>query len=495
MIELLVEQPSDKENNQLDEKHKIILVGSFLVAILYDFLFYDKMTGASYPIFIFFMYTLMYKKIKNFLAKRWYFEGFLMLTILILSLTYLFFSNQVLRMINSILIPALFVAHILLITEKNRYGWFRMGFLQDILRGILVWPFVHILNLFHVIPKLTVEDNELTKNSVIKKVMVGIIFSLPVLVIVIALLSSADLVFGNMVKQIFSNIGFADIIIHTLLIGFITILTFSFFWGLTYSTRAQVPYRNIDPKLDVISVLTGLCLLNIVYGVFSYIQFAYLFGSIFNLLPEGFTYAEYARRGFFELVVVAIVNVAIVLGSLNLTKVAGIRSVKAFKILNCGLLVSTLVMLFSSFFRMYSYEEVYGYTYLRVFTHEFMLMLFFMLGITLYRVWSNKLNLAKWYIVISLISYVIVNYINVDVFIAQKNMERYYKTGKIDVIYLSEMSYDTTSYLKELTNSQNLLISAEAQKAIEARNKTLAVEEKWQSYNLSKQRAASLLNK
>ena len=351
------------------------------------------------------------------------------------------------------------------------------------------------MNLFHVVPKLIMRENKLIKNSIIKKVMVGVIYSLPILVIVIALLSSADLVFGNMVKQVFGNVRFVDIIVHTLRIGFIKIMAFSFFWGVTYSTRTQAAYQNIEPKLDVVSVLTGLCLLNIVYGVFSYIQFAYLFGSVFNLLPEGLTHAEYARRGFFEMVVVAIVNMAIVVGSLKFTKITGESSGKVFKILNCGLIISTLVMLLSSFSRMYLYEEVYGYTYLRVFTHEFMLMLFIMLGVTLYRMWSNKLNLVKWYIVISLVSYVMVNYINVDVFIAQKNMERYYRTGKIDVIYLSEMSYDTTPYLEELTTSSDARISVTAKKAIENRKKALALEGQWQSYNLSKQLAIGVLNK
>jgi hypothetical protein len=252
--------------------------------------------------------------------------------------------------------------------------------------------------------------------------------------------------------------------------------------------------QNTVPKLDVVSVLTGLCLLNMVYSVFCYIQFSYLFSSVFSLLPEGFTYAEYARRGFFELIAVAIVNVAIVLGSLNFTKLTGVHLSKAFKILNCGLIVSTLVMLLSAFFRMYLYEEVYGYTYLRVFTHLFMLMLFFLLVVTLYRVCLGKLNLAKWYIVIGLTSYVLVNYLNVDVFIAAKNMELYYKTGTIDINYLSDMSYDTTLYLKELTRSPNVRLSSQAQAVIKQRETALVTEGKWQSYNLSKQRAVELLN-
>lgn len=494
MVEF-VEQVSDDDYEQLNKKNGFILVLSLLVAVLYDVLFYDKIAGISYPIFIILLYAVMYQNMRKFLLKRWCFQCFLTLPVLALSLTYLFYSNQVLRTINSLLIPVMLVAHILLITEKKQYDWFRWGFSKDILHGLLVRPVAHISKIVHLIPKLTGKDNERTKYSIIKRVLVGIFLSLPVLVIVIALLSSADLVFSNIVDKALSNINFADIINQMLLIGFITVLAGSYLWGLTYSARDQVCCQDVNPKLDEVGVLTGLCLLNIVYGVFSYIQFAYLFGSLSNLLPEGFTYAEYARRGFFELVVVAIVNVAIVLGSLNLTKISGVLPGRIFKILNGGLVASTLVMLFSSFVRMYLYEEVYGYTYLRVFTHEFMLMLFFMLCITLYRVWSGKLNLAKWYIVISLISYVLVNYINVDVFIAQKNMERYYKTGLIDVDYLAGMSYDTTPYLEELTEAPNALLATSAQKAIAVRQRELALEGNWQSYNLSKQRAIDLLNK
>jgi hypothetical protein len=490
-----IEQVTDEEPEQLNKKNGFILVLSLLVAVLYDVLFYDKIAGISYPIFIILLYTVMFQKMRKFMLKKWCFQCFLTLPVLALSLTYLFYSNQVLRTINSLLIPVMLVAHILLITEKKRYEWFRWGFSKDILHGLLVRPIAHISEIVHLIPKLTRKNNELTKNSIIKRIIVGIFFALPVLVIVTALLSSADLVFGIIVNKALSNINIADILKQILLIGAITVLAGSYIWGLTYSEREQVSCQDVNRNLDEVSVLTGLCLLNIVYGVFSYIQFAYLFGSLSNLLPEGFTYAEYARKGFFELVVVAIVNVAIVLGSLNFTKISGVLPGRIFKILNGGLVASTLVMLFSSFVRMYLYEEVYGYTYLRVFTHEFMIMLFFMLCITLYRVWSGKLNLAKWYIVISLISYVLINYINADVFIAQRNMERYYKMGSIDVDCLADMSYDTTPYLEELTKCPNPLLAASAQKAIAVRQRELAVAGNWQSYNFSKHRAINLLNK
>ena len=368
MVEF-AEKLSDKDQGKLDKKNGSILILSLLVAVLYDFLFYEKVAGLSYPIFIIVLYAVMYQKKKEDSLKGECFQWFLTLTVLALAFTYLLNSNQVLETMNSILIPVIFVAHILLITEKRQYDWFRCGFLKDIFHGLLIRPVEHVPKIVHLIPELMGRDNELTKDSIIKRVLVGIVFSLPVLGAVITLLSSADLMFGKLVNEVLSDVHFSDIIKQTLLIGFIAVLAGSYLWGLTYSTRERVLGRDVDRKMDEVSILTGLCLLNIVYGVFSYIQFAYLFGGLSNLLPEGFTYAEYARRGFFELVVAATVNVAIVLGSLNLTKISGVLSDRIFKILNSGLVVSTLVMLFSSFVRMHLYEEVFGYTYLRVFTH------------------------------------------------------------------------------------------------------------------------------
>lgn len=54
-----------------------------------------------------------------------------------------------------------------------------------------------------------------------------------------------------------------------------------------------------------------MTVLNIIYAIFCFIQISYLFTKM--TLPEGFTYAEYARQGFFELMIVTFINFAIIL--------------------------------------------------------------------------------------------------------------------------------------------------------------------------------------
>ena len=48
-----------------------------------------------------------------------------------------------------------------------------------------------------------------------------------------------------------------------------------------------------------------------VYLAYLFSQLAYFVGGFSGILPEGFTRAEYARRGFFEMTCLAGVNLAL----------------------------------------------------------------------------------------------------------------------------------------------------------------------------------------
>lgn len=102
------------------------------------------------------------------------------------------------------------------------------------------------------------------------------------------------------------------------------------------------------------------------------IQFSYLFGSLTDGLPRDFTFAQYARKGFFELVAVTLINLVLLTGNMYFVKASGKKLDRAVKILNTILVMSTFIMLLSAHFRMSLYEDAYGFTYLRVLTHAFM---------------------------------------------------------------------------------------------------------------------------
>jgi len=131
--------------------------------------------------------------------------------------------------------------------------------------------------------------------------------------------------------------------------------------------------------LDPVVLLTILVLINAIYAVFSFVQFAYLFGGNSFVMPSSFTYSEYARRGFAELVVVSIINFALLVFGITFVRKESRRFFIAVKSLLTMLVIATFVILASAFYRMVVYENAYGFTYLRIFVQAFMVMVFFCL--------------------------------------------------------------------------------------------------------------------
>ena len=162
------------------------------------------------------------------------------------------------------------------------------------------------------------------------------------------------------------------------------------------------------------------------------IQFSYLYGGDNIALPANFTYAEYARKGFFELAAVTFINFIIVLSCLKYIKKDNKRLLKIANLLLTVLVAFTLNMLFSANFKLTLYEAAFGYTFLRVSVHLFMLLLFILCLVVAAGIWYRKIPIVKSIIVITIIMYTIINYLNIDGFIARKNIERYNETGKLD---------------------------------------------------------------
>jgi ABC-type multidrug transport system fused ATPase/permease subunit len=236
----------------------------------------------------------------------------------------------------------------------------------------------------------------------------------------------------------------------------------------------------IDPTV----LLTILSLLNIVYIIFAVIQFAYLFGGNTFILPSSFTYAEYARRGFFELIVVTVINFAILFFSITFVKKESRKASTIF----------TFILLISAFYRMVLYEMAYGYTYLRIFVQAFMILLFVLFIINLVYVWYSKMPIISAYILCSLILFVILNFANVDVIIARNNINRYYSTGEIDVNYLEGLSCDAVAETARLLDCKDEEIVTQVKDYFEREKEILAEQSDWQSYNLSKIKAQKILD-
>ncbi|MBM3705943.1 MAG: DUF4173 domain-containing protein, partial [Actinobacteria bacterium] len=98
--------------------------------------------------------------------------------------------------------------------------------------------------------------------------------------------------------------------------------------------------------------------------------------------------------------------------------------------------------------------------------------------------------------------YIIMNFSNIDSIIAKNNINRYFETGQIDMVYLKGLSYDASSEIQKLLLSvENSSDEKEKQMADEIleyfkeRRSDLKNQKSWQSFNISKYKAGQIFDK
>ncbi len=216
-------------------------------------------------------------------------------------------------------------------------------------------------------------------------ILLGIVIVIPVLVIILPLLSSADAGFQSLMSDLTGNL--ADYISNHLLVIFVRVLfavPVSFYlFGLIFG---GIHGRNTDRfqeeklletggqlrKVPDAAICTALLIVCLIYCLFMAIQGRYLFSAFNGMLPEGFTYSEYARRGFFELCQIGVWNLIFtwLAGACSRTDRRGHRGLGFLTVL---LSVLTLLLLVTAVSKMGMYISVYGLTVYRILPLIFML--------------------------------------------------------------------------------------------------------------------------
>ena len=291
--------------------------------------------------------------------------------------------------------------------------------------------------------------------------LIGILIFLPLFVVVIRLLISADLAFEHFVGKIFNYISIENVIIYT--IQFIIGIPVAFYlFGLIYGNVKgryidKITIESVDkaaniikiaPKIAIYSILT---LFNVIYFLFFAVQTAYLFSAFSGNLPKIFTYAEYARRGFFELCGVTGINLGVLIFSHLTVKRESGENPKVLRIETIIISLFTILLITTALSKMVMYISAYGLTQLRVFTSWFMILLFFIFTVICVRQFK-KFNSAKFIIIGFALMFVVLSYGNVDGLIAKYNINRY-EAGTLstfDIDMVTDLSDAAVPYIYDM---------------------------------------------
>jgi len=280
----------------------------------------------------------------------------------------------------------------------------------------------------------------------------GILLAALLLLLFGALLVAADAIFERLVIDIF-GFDLAEVFSHLILITFFAWITAGVLWA---GLMARVPENVAVPRprvlsLGIVEVGIVLGLLDLMFLTFVVIQVRYLFGGAGRVAATaGLTYAEYARRGFFELVTVTALALPLLLIAHWLLRVENRAHEHLFKAL-AGIMVALLfVVVASALQRMYLYEQEFGLTELRLYSTVFMVwistvLLWFVL--TVMR--SRRDRFAFGSLLAGFAAIFAINAMNPDAIIASTNIDRMEQGCRFDAYYLTTLSADAAPVLVE----------------------------------------------
>jgi hypothetical protein len=184
------------------------------------------------------------------------------------------------------------------------------------------------------------------------------------------------------------------------------------------------------------------------FALFVIIQFQYFFGAAANIGVQGYSYSEYARRGFGELVAVAFCSLLLFLGLSAIVKRQNNAQRWGFSGLGIGMVLMVGVMLVSAFQRLLLYEAAFGSSRLRMYTHIFMIWLGVLLAVVLVLEILRRERFFPLAALLATIAFAVtLALINVDGSIVRQNVARASQGKGLDVAYLASLSPDSVPAL------------------------------------------------
>ncbi len=302
--------------------------------------------------------------------------------------------------------------------------------------------------------------NKSNKTKKLKEVAIGIAVALPLCVIAIVLLVLSDDAFSSLLNKLLLNVelsfNFASVVPSLLMSAILFPFVASFSFSIKNSKNKNKD-KNLKNKMQKVAptvVKTIMVLLLAIYFVYLFSQLAYFFSAFKNILPENyrFTYSEYARKGFFETTVLAILNISVMAFSLIFTTRNGKKVDKTVKILSCIMCGFTALFVVTSISKIAMYVNRYGLTERRFAAAVFDLMLILCIVLFVVHLFAPKVPYAKILIVSCMIVVSLIFFISPAKIIAIYNTEQYLNDNikTIDIDHLDSLGADAVVQLEKL---------------------------------------------
>jgi hypothetical protein len=439
--------------NKVRQKFEITGLVSLLFGIVFTLSFYKAGAGLNIIFFTIVMIVLLQFVMKQFEISMKKGTYLYYLGALLAGLSSALTSSDKLQLFNLVLCICLLNLSLLHQLHQAR-DWdvqkylgrmFGMLFLGIASIGM---PFVDGINFLR--------RTKLFRYDKTRNIFVGVLISVPLLWVIVLLLSQADLIFGDMTKELTEHIFSAEIIVISLMALFGFFSCYCILCGAAAQTgRGEKMRRKGDSSIAV----TVILLITLLYLVFCGLQLMYLFSNGLFALPEGYTFAEYARRGFFELLAVAMINVV-----LMLIATAYFEESKFLRRLLTLMTICTYIMIGSAAYRMLLYIGAYHLTFLRLFVLLALVILSLILAGVIIAVYRKSFPLFRYCVAVITVCYLAFAFSKPDYYIASYLEEHNDVLSSEEAAFLTqELSLDAAPIVLPLLSEENRWIDENKQ--------------------------------
>lgn len=398
-------------------------------------------TGITVFSLAFCAFALCYFRVKKVQIPK---EGWIWLAVYLLSsFCFSIYTNLILGFVNFWFLLAAGVYWIAVCTSVRIGGKLDRWVVTDILHQTFHVPFGNFACGFRL---LEAGLRKTGKGHGIFGVLAGAAVSIPVLAIILPCLISADGTFEQMARDLSQNLWrYVGELFWYLPVS---VLVGCWLFGLVYGcvqkrktgdlTEEILRKRGEQRHFLPVSVTgTMFIIVILVYVVFFFAQFQSLMVAVVNSAPEGTSFAEYARRGFFELCFVSAFNLFLLLFSRGFSRYTDGKENPFLKVLHGLLCVETLILIASALTKMGMYISRYGLTQLRFYTSWFMVTLI-VVFVVLILSGFRPLQTAKILSITVIVSFLLLCWCNSDALIVRYNIGRW-ESGTLETLDLEDM--------------------------------------------------------
>lgn len=341
---------------------------------------------------------------------------------------------------------------------------YRFGYLMayDAVRTGLYIPLAYVAKPFSSLFAKS-EEVDGAKRRRAGSIVIGLALAIPALLVVVPILIQSDAAFEGMLKRIFGDL---ERLLGAVFFGII--LSF-FVFSLLFALKKRLDVKKDTEKgfaldkirsADTVVANSFLGAISFFYVIYMLAQLAYFFSAFSGILPKGYsiTAAEYARRGFFDLATIAVINlVMLFFVFLFLKRGENGKIPLSTRLVSLFICLFTLMLSAIAFSKMVLYIRSFGMTRLRILTSAFMIVVALTVLAVIFRLFIQKFPYAKMVVISVAIVGLITAFADIDNVVARYNVEAYQKgyVKEIDVSTLSELSNSAVPSLVNLIDDKN----------------------------------------